>query len=56
MVEEQMNKVKDEAKAARRKNVKEILLKKIRMLNMISRFCKSSGPNPHDAMKNAHSA
>jgi len=40
-----MNKVKDETKATRRKNIKEILLKKIRMLNMISRFCKVGPSN-----------
>ena len=35
-----MNKVKDDAKSIRRKGLKELLLKKIRMLNLISRFCK----------------
>ena len=40
-----MNKVKDESKAMRRKNIKELLFKKIRMLNMISRFCKVAARN-----------
>jgi hypothetical protein len=42
LVEDQMNKVKDETRGAKQKHIKELLLKKFRMLNMISRFCKVS--------------
>eukprot|EP00347_Sterkiella_histriomuscorum_P008402 403345231 len=53
LVEDQMNKVKDETKAMRRKNIKELLLKKIRMLNMISRFCKVGAHKQVDQLRNA---
>jgi hypothetical protein len=40
MIEEQINKVKEEAKTLKKRNIKQLLLKKLRMLNMISKFCK----------------
>ena len=40
LVEEQINKAKDDSKIARRKHLRDILMKKFRMLSMIARFCK----------------
>lgn len=40
LIEDKMNQVKDETKNIKKRNLKELLMKKLRMLNVISRFCK----------------
>ena len=40
LIEEQIKKVMDETKAAKRRHLKDLLLKKLRMFNMIAKFCK----------------
>ena len=39
-IEEQMNKVSTETRTVRKRHIKELLMKKFRMLNMIAKFCK----------------